>query len=408
MSRDALILIYGILLLLILIPFSSAEDGLEKIDSSLAEIIERGGSEEIPVIVMLRSDEDLASDSMLADEGISVKYRYQIIPGLAGEATGQAIDGLAKDERVSGIYLDRSTMISQSDSPASAVQENETDRANSSSPPENSTLQEQAFDSELSLEGYISPAQVIRADRLWEKGIDGRGITVAVIDSGIDKNHPDLVGKVVAEKNFLSDEITADDLLGHGTMVAGIIAGSGAASGGEYRGIAPGADLISVKVIDGQGDGKVSDIIAGMEWAVYSGADVLSLSLGGINLNPPITMAADNAAAAGVVVCVAAGNRNSSETQATVAKSVARSSSASDHIDSENAEGGYLESLAQLMSKRARGETEDRAVRVLQQGGSEQQDVLLLLVPVVVALPPGLIDSPGDGVKVVTVGAADS
>ena len=411
MSRDALILIYGILLLLILIPLSSAEEGQEKIDSSLAEIIERGGSEEIPVIVMLRSDEDLASGSMLADEGISVKYRYQIIPGLAGEATGQAIDGLAKDERVSGIYLDRSTMIFQSDSPASAVQENETDRANSSSPPENSTLQEQAFDSELSLEGYISPAQVIRADRLWEKGIDGRGITVAVIDSGIDKNHPDLVGKVVAEKNFLSDEITADDLLGHGTMVAGIIAGSGAASGGEYRGIAPGADLISVKVIDGQGDGKVSDIIAGMEWAVYSGADVLSLSLGGINLgetNPPITTAADNAAAAGVVVCVAAGNRNSSENQATVAKSVARSSSASDHIDSENAEGGYLESLAQLMSGREHGETEDDAVRVMQQGGSEQKDVLLLLVPVVVALPPGLIDSPGDGVKVVTVGAADS
>ena len=141
---------------------------------------------------------------------------------------------------------------------------------------------------------------------------------MAVIDSGIDKNHPDLIGKVVAEKNFLADEITADDLLGHGTMVAGIIAGSGAASNGKYKGIAPGAKLISVKVIDGKGDGKVSDIIAGIEWAVYNGADVLSLSLGGINLgetNPPITMAADNAAGAGVVVCVAAGNRNSSETQ---------------------------------------------------------------------------------------------
>ena len=145
---------------------------------------------------------------------------------------------------------------------------------------------------------------------------------MAVIDSGIDKNHPDLIGKVVAEKNFLADEITADDLLGHGTMVAGIIAGSGAASNGRYKGIAPGAKLISVKVIDGKGDGKVSDIIAGIEWAVYNGADVLSLSLGGINLgetNPPITMAADNAASAGVVVCVAAGNRNSSETGGQVA-----------------------------------------------------------------------------------------
>ena len=142
---------------------------------------------------------------------------------------------------------------------------------------------------------------------------------MAVIDSGIDKNHPDLIGKVVAEKNFLADEITADDLLGHGTMVAGIIAGSGAASNGKYKGIAPGASLISVKVIDSKGDGKVSDIIAGIEWAIYNGADVLSLSLGGINLgetNPPITMAADNAADIGVVVCVAAGNRNSRKQEA--------------------------------------------------------------------------------------------
>ena len=66
---------------------------------------------------------------------------------------------------------------------------------------------------------------------------------------------------------FITDEVSADDLLGHGTMVSGIIAGSGAASGGKYRGIAPGANLLNVKVIDSKGDGKVSDIIAGIEWA---------------------------------------------------------------------------------------------------------------------------------------------
>ena len=401
MSRDALILIYGILLLLIMIPFSVAEEGQEKIDSSLAEIVERGGSEEIPVIVMLRSDEDLPSDSMLADKGISVKYRYQLISGLAGDASGQAISDLAEDDRVSGIYFDSSARLLQSGRTGDGEpDENDTFWQEGSSWPENSSLQQEAFASEISLAGYLSPARAIGADRLWEKGIDGRGIKVAVIDSGISKNHPDLVGKVVAEKNFLSDEITADDLLGHGTMVAGIIAGSGAASGGEYRGIAPGAELISVKVIDGQGDGKVSDIIAGIEWAVYSGADVLSLSLGGINLgetNPPITMAADNAAAAGVVVCVAAGNRNNSKTQATVARSVTGTASAS--LQSENEENSYLEDLALDLSGRIDGEIEPDAVRALQ---------LLLLVPVVVALPPGLIDSPGDGVKVITVGAADN
>jgi serine protease AprX len=230
-------------------------------------------------------------------------------------------------------------------------------------------------------EVYVSPAQIIRADKLWEKGIDGTGITVAVIDSGIDKNHPDLIGKVAAEKNFLADEITADDLLGHGTMVAGIIAGSGAASDGSFKGIAPGAKLISVKVIDGKGDGKVSDIIAGIEWAVYNGADVLSLSLGGINLgetNPPITMAADNAASAGVVVCVAAGNRNSSET------------------------GGQVSGTSSSQVGKSKA-----PVKLSQTDGAKK-DVYYLLVPIVLALPPGLIDSPGDGVKVITVGAADA
>ncbi|MCX6672447.1 MAG: S8 family peptidase [Methanothrix sp.] len=329
----------------------------QKIDPALAEMLDRGLEEKIPVIVMLKSIAPSNQDRLILDDLISddltIRYRYRLIPGLAGEATAIAIKKIAESDRVSGIYFDGRTQISSSD--------------------KNASLEES-----ISQEEYISPAQIIKADKLWEKGIDGQGITVAVIDSGIDKNHPDLIGKVVAEKNFLADEITADDLLGHGTMVAGIIAGSGSASNGRYKGIAPGAKLISVKVIDGKGDGKVSDIIAGIEWAVYSGADVLSLSLGGINLgetNPPITMAADNAASAGVVVCVAAGNRNSSET------------------------GGQVAGTTSLQV--GRGNT---PIDLSQ----NNKDVYYLLVPIVLALPPGLIDSPGDGVKVITVGATDA
>jgi len=387
---------------------ASAED---KIDPVLAEMMRQGEEKEIAIIVMLSPGADNDFAGLAEPAGLTVKYRYGLIPGLAGQATGQAISDLAQDDRVAGIYFDRSTSPQQSGQTEEArSDENETAEGAASTGPENSSLPDGAFASD-SLEEYISPAQLIGADRLWEKGIDGRGVKVAVIDSGIDKNHPDLVGKVVAEKNFLSDEITADDLLGHGTMVAGIIAGTGAASGGEYRGIAPGADLISVKVIDGQGDGKVSDIIAGIEWAIYSGADVLSLSLGGINLgetNPPITMAADNAAAAGVVVCVAAGNRNNSDTQGTAAKSLAGLSSFSASSNSRDEESGYMESLAQKLGGGAEAEGGYSPVRAQQLAGSDQQDVLLLLVPVVVALPPGLIDSPGDGVNVITVGAADS
>ncbi|MDD1737100.1 MAG: S8 family serine peptidase, partial [Methanothrix sp.] len=377
----------------------------------------QGEQKEIAVIVMFSPGADHDFAGLAAQAGLSVKYRYGLIPGVAGQATDQSISYLARDDRVAGIYFDRSTRLLQSgETEETGPDENETADGAASTGLENSSSPDGALASdspeELSTEEYISPARLIGADRLWEKGIDGRGVKVAVIDSGIDKNHPDLVGKVVAEKNFLSDEITADDLLGHGTMVAGIIAGTGAASGGEYKGIAPGADLISVKVIDGQGDGKVSDIIAGIEWAIYSGADVLSLSLGGINLgetNPPITMAADNAAEAGVVVCVAAGNRNNSDTQGTAAQSLAGPSTFSASRNSKDEEKGYMESLARQMDgKGPEVEGGHSPVRAQQLAGSDQQDVLLLLVPVVVALPPGLIDSPGDGVKVITVGAADS
>lgn len=329
---------------------SESKDVPQKIDPALAEMLDQGRVEKIPVIVMLK-----ANGSDLISGDLTIRYRYRLIPGLAGEATSKAIKKIAESDSVSEIYYDG--------------------KAQTFSPDENSSLKESILREE-----YVSPAQIIKADKLWEKGIDGQGTTVAVIDSGIDKNHPDLIGKVVAEKNFLADEITADDLLGHGTMVAGIIAASGAASNGRYKGIAPGAKLISVKVIDSNGDGKVSDIIAGIEWAVYSGADVLSLSLGGINLgetNPPITMAADNAASAGVVVCVAAGNRNSSEAQGQVS-------------------GASADGMG------------DSAVEISSQEQSKNKDVLLLFVPIVLALPPGLIDSPGDGVKVITVGAADN
>jgi serine protease AprX len=356
---------------------SSADD--QKIDLRLEELLEaeaegREGEEKIPVIVMLNSGAPFTQGRLFSDdqnpEDLSIRYRFHLIPGLAGEASRKAIREMAESKWVSGIYFDDSARISSNESSAGQSTQG-------------SAAQEGHNGS------YISPARIIKADRLWAKGINGTGITVAVIDSGIDKNHPDLIGKVVAEKNFLADEITADDLLGHGTMVAGIIAGSGAASNGSYRGIAPGAKLISVKVIDGKGDGKVSDIIAGIEWAVYNGADVLSLSLGGINLgetNPPITMAADNAAREGVVVCVAAGNRNSSDTGGQVSKTSRRQT------------GGVQagKSRTPLELSQSYG------------GDGSRKDVYYLLIPIVLALPPGLIDSPGDGVKVITVGATDT
>ena len=122
-------------------------------------------------------------------------------------------------------------------------------------------------------------APQIGAPEAWAAGFTGAGVTIAVLDTGIDTTHPDLAGRVVAEANFsVSDSTT--DRYGHGTHVASIAAGTGAASDGQRRGIAYEADLMNVKVLDDGGSGPMSEVIAGMEWAVGNGADVVNLSLG--------------------------------------------------------------------------------------------------------------------------------
>ncbi|MBV1936875.1 S8 family serine peptidase [Streptomyces sp. BV286] len=123
----------------------------------------------------------------------------------------------------------------------------------------------------------------IGAPTAWAAGYDGTGIKIAVLDSGIDTTHPDLAGKVVAEKNF-SDSPGTGDGQGHGTHVASTAAGTGAASpagsGGTYKGVAPGAKILNGRVLNDEGSGSDSGVIAGMEWAVAEGADVVNLSLG--------------------------------------------------------------------------------------------------------------------------------
>jgi subtilisin family serine protease len=120
----------------------------------------------------------------------------------------------------------------------------------------------------------------IGAPEAWQAGYDGHGATVAVLDTGVDATHPDLAGKLGEVRNF-TDEPTANDGHGHGTHVASTIAGSGAASGGSRKGVAPGARLLIGKVLDDSGAGPYSAIMGGMDWAAHSGADIVSMSLGG-------------------------------------------------------------------------------------------------------------------------------
>ncbi|MCE7002102.1 S8 family serine peptidase [Kibdelosporangium philippinense] len=120
----------------------------------------------------------------------------------------------------------------------------------------------------------------VGAPEAWKTGLDGQGVTVAVLDTGIDAQHPDLAGRIADSRNFTADPDTGDGY-GHGTHVASIIAGSGAASGGKYRGVASGARLLNGKVLNHFGSGELSQVMAGMEWAVHAGARVVNMSLGG-------------------------------------------------------------------------------------------------------------------------------
>ena len=114
------------------------------------------------------------------------------------------------------------------------------------------------------------------APRAWTRGYDGTGTTVAVLDTGYDADHPDLVDRVVAARDFTGQGVADTD--GHGTHVASTIAGDGSADPAR-TGMAPGAQLIIGKVLGWDG-GTTSGIVAGMEWAVAEGADVVNMSLG--------------------------------------------------------------------------------------------------------------------------------
>ncbi|MFH8724902.1 S8 family peptidase [Streptomyces termitum] len=154
----------------------------------------------------------------------------------------------------------------------------------------------------------------IGADRAQAAGYDGTGVTIAVLDTGVDKTHEDLKTRVVGEKNF-SGSPDAVDRVGHGTHVASIAAGTGARSDGRYKGVAPGARVISGKVLDDDGYGDDSAVIAGMEWAAAEGADVVNLSLGspdGPGVDPVEETVNRLTAEKGVLFAVAAGNEGES------------------------------------------------------------------------------------------------
>lgn len=154
----------------------------------------------------------------------------------------------------------------------------------------------------------------VGATDLWDRGNAGEDVTVALVDTGV-ANVPDLAGRVVASAN-LTDEESDEDTYGHGTFQAGLIAGTGASSGGRYVGVAPEASLLSVKVADANGDTSLGQVLSGVQLVDHAAErfDVRVMLLAIDSASPlppeldPLSWALRKAWSHGIVVVVPAGN----------------------------------------------------------------------------------------------------
>jgi major intracellular serine protease len=151
--------------------------------------------------------------------------------------------------------------------------------------------------------------ELIAAPKIWEKS-KGKGITIAILDTGCDITHPDLSERIIGGRNFTNDDDgnpdEYNDYNGHGTHVAGTIAAVQNNNG--VIGVAPEAGLLILKVLDKNGSGQYDWIINGINYAVDQKADIISMSLGGSADVPELHKAIQNAIANQILVVCAAGN----------------------------------------------------------------------------------------------------
>lgn len=234
-------------------------------------------------------------EAVVSNAGGEVTRDLSIVNGFAATVPPVAIDALAQHPDVRAISLDRVM------------------RVQSTAGPSSSTVKSVYRKS-------------VRADALNNGGFTGRGVTVALIDTGVTEV-ADLAGRVVAVTDDMtgrttpcqnmSGEPNCDDSFGHGTFIAGIIAGNGALSGGAYKGVAPEANILSVKIAGRSGSADVSGVLAAIQWVVGMrdryGIKVLNLSLGTDSTQSyrvdPLNYAVEKAWFAGITVVVSASNR---------------------------------------------------------------------------------------------------
>lgn len=153
--------------------------------------------------------------------------------------------------------------------------------------------------------------QKIQAPQAWDVTRSSSSVRIAIVDTGVQANHPDLNGKVINGWDFVYDDSVPNDANGHGTHCAGIAAAT-TNNGIGIAGMAPNASILAVRVLDASGSGTLDDVANGIIYAADNGAKVISLSLGGSSGTATLKNAVDYAWSKGAVVVAAAGNSNTS------------------------------------------------------------------------------------------------
>ena len=162
------------------------------------------------------------------------------------------------------------------------------------------------------LGGNLWGVDNVDAPEVWSNnstfpGATGEGVTIAVIDTGVDLDHPEFNGRITDGYDFVDNDVIADDGHGHGTHIAGTIAGNNNDQIG-ISGVAPDAQIMPIRVLDNRGNGSIANVIEGIIWATDNGADVLNLSLGGGGYSQAMSDAIAYASSNNAVVVMAAGN----------------------------------------------------------------------------------------------------
>ncbi len=210
--------------------------------------------------------------SIRSESGVVVKHEYRLIPAVSARLSEQAIDRMRNNPGVA--YIEDDVILA------------------------------------IATDEYVNSTGVgcINSKMMHNSGIDGTGVKVAVIDTGIDYTHEDLDSNYKGGYDFVfSDSDPFDDSYNsHGTHVAGILAAE--RNGVGVVGVAPNASIYAVKVMDGSGYGLVSWLIAGIEWAVENDIDVVVISSGTEEDSQPLRDACRNAYDSGVILVAAAGN----------------------------------------------------------------------------------------------------